>query len=268
MTGSATFCHVRPHAPRAAIGLLLGLMFVAGAGAEDMIAHPHDPQAFTQGLVYADGVLFESTGRRGHSGVRRVAIESGETLAQSRLPDHLFGEGLALVGDRLVQLTWKAGIGFVYDADNLERVERFRYDGEGWGLASDGERLAMSDGTAEIRFLDPDTFVPRARIAVTRHGTRIRGLNELEFVHGELWANVWPHDYIARIDPDTGDVVGVVDARTLRRRLPTNAEVDVLNGIAFDPENGRLFLTGKLWPMLFEMRLSSVGAARAGKKQK
>lgn len=219
-------------------------------------SYSHDPAAFTQGLVFADGELYESIGRYGESALRRVDPANGDVLAEHRLADRFFAEGLALVDERLIQLTWKSGRGFVYERETLDRIGEFRYQGEGWGLTYDGRHLIMSDGTDELRFLDPETFDETGRIAVTINGHPVAQLNELEWIDGEVWANVWPSDLIVRIEANTGAVVGVVDARGLRKRLPAGQRVDVLNGIAHDSENDRLFLTGKWWPRLFRVVLS------------
>lgn len=247
------------------IGLLTAWLTITAAASattryqpEIIESFPHDPGAFTQGLVYADGVFYESVGRYGESALRRVGPATGEVLAERRLEDRYFGEGLALVGDRLVQLTWKAGRGFVYDRETLERVGEFRYEGEGWGLTYDGERLILSDGSDVLRFLDPDDFRETGRLAVRHRGQPVPRLNELEYIDGEIWANLWKSDLVARIDPDNGEVTGVVDARELRTALPENGRAGVLNGIAHDPATGRIFLTGKWWPRLFEVRLRPI----------
>lgn len=226
---------------------------------EVVAIHPHDFRAFTQGLVYADGEFFESTGRRGASTLRRVHVDSGVVLQKHRLADEHFGEGLALVGDRLVQLTWTSGVGFAHDSATFAPLAEFTYEGEGWGLAADGERLVMSDGTAELRFLDPVTFAETRRVTVTDADGPVTRLNELEFVEGELWANVWQTDRIARIDPATGRVRGYLDLTGLLDHWAWAGlwplHTDVLNGIAYDGDTERLFVTGKLWPVLFELRL-------------
>lgn len=225
---------------------------------EVVASHPHDAGAFTQGLLWADGGLYESTGKKGRSTVRRVALETGAVERRFNLPDRYFGEGLAKIDARLVQLTWKAGRGFVYDAGTLERRSSFDYAGEGWGLTYDGERLIMSDGSARLRFLDPESFSVAERITVTADGQPVSQLNELEMVRGELWANIYPTDLIVRIDPGSGAVVGVINGSGLRRHLPAGHRVDVLNGIAYDPAGDRIFVTGKLWPRLFEVRVVAV----------
>ena len=224
------------------------------SGYEVVRSYPHDPQAFTQGLVFADGVLYEGTGLNGRSGIRKVRLETGEVLQVQPLESRYFGEGIALVGDSLVQLTWQSGVGFVYDRATFQRRRTFTYKGEGWGLASDGTRLVMSDGTSTLRVLDPKTFAVTARLQVREAGRPVPQLNELEFVKGEIYANVWQSERIARISPKTGEVLGWIDLRGL---LPPHeaARVDVLNGIAYDAAGDRLFVTGKLWPRLFEIRV-------------
>ena len=217
-------------------------------------AYPHDPAAFTQGLAWADGFLYEGTGLEGRSSLRKVDLKTGRVLKIRRLAKGHFGEGIALCGDRLVQLTWQSRVGFVYDRD-FRQTGRFTYSGEGWGIACDGLRLVMSDGTATLRRLDARTFKPVGQVTVTDRGRPVARLNELEFVRDELFANVWGTDSIARIDPESGRVLGWIDLRGLSGTLGVSAEVDVLNGIAYDGRGGRLFVTGKFWPKLFEIRL-------------
>lgn len=218
-------------------------------------AYPHDPAAFTQGLVYADGVLYESTGLYGRSSLRRVALETGEVLQQRDLPAEYFGEGLALFDGRLIQLTWQNNTGFVYDAASFALQQTWAYPTEGWGLTHDGAHLIMSDGSATLRFLDPRTFQAQREVLVTDGGRPVGLLNELEYVNGEVFANVWQTDWIARIDPQTGRVLGWIDLSGLL--APEERQgADVLNGIAYDAQNGRLFVTGKLWPKLFEITLA------------
>jgi len=225
-------------------------------GYEVIAVFPHDSGAFTQGLAFHEGVLLESTGRA-PSTVRRVRLEDGVVLARRELGGDYFGEGLAVVGDRAVSLTWTHGVGFVWKADDLTPVATFGYVGEGWGLAWDGRRLILSDGTATLRFLDPDTFAPTGSVSVHWQGRPVGRLNELEVVDDEVWANVWQTDVIVRIDPATGAIVGVIDlAGLLPDRAGMNPEDDVLNGIAWDPGGRRLFVTGKNWPSLFEIRLT------------
>jgi glutaminyl-peptide cyclotransferase len=217
-------------------------------------AFPHDRDAFTQGLLFADGYLYESTGLNGRSSIRKVRLETGEVLQRHDIPQQYFGEGIALWGSELFQLTWQSGIGFVYDRDTFKQKRTFTYTGEGWALTRDGAGLIMSDGTDRLRFIEPPGFRERRRMAVTAAGKQLRNLNEIEYVRGELFANVWTTDYVARIDPRTGRVTGWIDLRGLlspRERAST----DVLNGIAYDEARDRLFVTGKLWPKLFEIRI-------------
>mgnify|MGYP001026069080 CR=1 FL=1 len=215
---------------------------------------PHDPGAFTQGLVFADGYLYEGTGQKGQSTLRRVKLENGEVVQMRRLEDRYFGEGITLVGDSIVQLTWQEKIGFVYDRKSFERKRTFTYEGEGWGLTYDGTRLIMSDGSDTLRFLDPQTFKETGRVQVKDGGRPVPQLNELEFIKGEVFANVWGTDRIVRIAPETGQVTGWIDLKGLLS--PHEAVgVDVLNGIAYDAAADRLFVTGKWWPKLFEIRL-------------
>ncbi|MCS6846303.1 MAG: glutaminyl-peptide cyclotransferase [Anaerolineae bacterium] len=217
-------------------------------------AYPHDPGAFTQGLVYADGVLYESTGLYGRSSLRRVALETGEVLQQRDLPAEYFGEGLALFDGRLIQLTWQNNTGFVYEAASFELQRTWAYPTEGWGLTHDGTHLIMSDGSATLRFLDPVTFQVQREVLVTDGGRPVVRLNELEYVNGEVFANVWQTDWVARIDPQSGRVLGWIDLGGLL--TPEERQgIDVLNGIAYDAQNDRLFVTGKLWPKLFEITL-------------
>ena len=216
---------------------------------------PHDPLAFTQGLLISDGAIYESTGGYGSSSIRIVHLESGRVLRRQRLPDNRFGEGLALGRKRLYQLTWKAGTAFVRDPDTLDTVAEFRYSGEGWGLAAMGDELVMSDGSAELRFLDAGNFAERRRIEVRDGESPVIGLNELEEVEGDLYANVWPTDRIAIIEPADGRVRGWLDLSGILPLVMRGPRTDVLNGIAYDPDSGRLFVTGKNWPRLFEIEV-------------
>ena len=225
-------------------------------GYEVVDAFPHDPDAFTQGLAISGGRLFEGTGLYGSSRLREVDLRTGAVLREVDLPDSAFGEGIAVVGDRVVQLTWRGGIGYVYDRDTFRRVDSFRYEGEGWGLAFDGTRLILSDGTPTLRFLDPRTFEVVRTVRVLADGEPVDRLNELEFIDGEVYANVWKSDRIARIDPGTGRVTAWVDLSGLRPPGAIGPE-SVLNGIAHDPSSDRLFVTGKSWPELFEIELVS-----------
>lgn len=217
-------------------------------------SYPHDPDAFTQGLVFLDGVLYEGTGLEGRSSIRRVALESGTVLQRRDVAAPHFGEGIAVWKSTLFELTWQSGLAFSYDLRTFAPRQTFRYKGEGWGLTHDGAQLIMSDGSAQLRRLDPVTFVERSRVTVTAAGTPLKNLNELEFVKGEVFANVWQTDYIARINPTTGTVTGYIDLRGLLSARE-RAGVDVLNGIAYDAARDRLFVTGKLWPRLFEITL-------------
>ncbi len=218
-------------------------------------AYPHDPEAFTQGLIFRDGFLFESTGLNGRSTVRKVELETGRVVHQQRLDDLYFGEGLAEWRGRLVQLTWRSNVAFVYDVVSLKPVGEFEYLGEGWGLACDGESLIMSDGTETLRFLDPETFRETRRVTVKDGGTAVKQLNELEYVDGEIYANIWHTDRIARISPRSGRVTGWIDLRGLMPAGDLPDPEAVLNGIAYDAADGRLLVTGKLWPWVFEIEV-------------
>ena len=219
--------------------------------------YPHDTSAFTQGLIIKDGYFYESTGLHGQSTVRRVDIESGEVLKAAKLPDTLYGEGLAARGDDLLWLTWKAGTGFVIKADDLSAYAKFEYDGDGWGLATADTNIYMSDGTSFIRVLDPNTLQERSRFQVTAKGAPVDKLNELEWAEGELLANIWKTDKIAKINPATGAVTGWIDlAGLFTDRNPDYQGEDVLNGIAYDKDRQRLFVTGKLWPHIFEINVT------------
>ena len=217
--------------------------------------YPHDPDAYTQGLVYRDGFLFESTGLNGRSTLRKVRLETGDVVQQHRVDSQYFAEGLADWNGQLIQLTWKSGLGFVYDLTTFQPRKTFRYRGEGWGLTSDDTRLIMSDGSATLRFLDPVTFQERGQVNVRDGDAAIRDLNELEYVRGEVYANVWHTDRIARISAASGRVVGWIDLTGLLSTVYQRDPEAVLNGIAFDTVRGRLFVTGKLWPQLYEIEV-------------
>jgi len=216
--------------------------------------YPHDPRAFTQGLQYLDGVLYEGTGQIGQSSIRKVALETGTVLQKRDVAPPHFGEGITVWKSDLIELTWQTNVAFVYDKKTFEPRRSFKYSGEGWGLTQDGTSLIMSDGTDELRVLDPATFAERRRIKVTAAGAPLRNLNELEVVKGEIFANVWQTDYIARIAPDTGKVAAYIDLRGLLTP-GERANTDVLNGIAYDAAHDRLFITGKWWPKLFEIKV-------------
>jgi glutamine cyclotransferase len=218
-------------------------------------SYPHDVNAFTEGLVFFDGELYESTGLLGESSLRRVDLVSGAIVQSRILAPDLFGEGLAVVNDRLVQLTWKNQRGLVYDMDTFELLTEFTYLTEGWGLASDGQRLVMSDGTATLRFLDPVSFEETSHITVRAEGNPVVNINELEFVEGRLFANIWKTNWAAIIDSDSGAVTGWVDLEGLLSEEDCRQPVDVMNGIAYDSQSGRLFVTGKFWPKLFEIEI-------------
>lgn len=228
-------------------------------------AYPHDDQAFTEGLFYLDGYLYESTGREGASGIRKVKLETGKPVQSQSIPPQYFGEGIVAWKDRLIELTWRNEIGFIYDLGRLKPVAHFGYRGEGWALTHDGKRLIMSDGTAELRFLDPETLKETRRVTVTDDGKPVTMLNELEYVKGEVLANVWQTNRIARIDPASGKVTGWIDLTGLAPAgiAPQEAADAVLNGIAYDARHDRLFVTGKLWPRLFEIRLVKKEADKA-----
>jgi glutamine cyclotransferase len=216
--------------------------------------YPHDSQAFTQGLIFEDGVLYESTGLYEKSTLRKVELSAGRILQMHKLADEFFAEGIAICGNRIVQLTYKSGVGFVYNRDTFEVLNTFNYPGEGWGLTYDGEHLVLSDGTATLRLLDPETYEQVSSIEV-RDGTRlIEGLNELEYVKGHIYANLWPTERIVIVDPKTGQVSGWVNLQEILK-LVSNSQAEVPNGIAYDAAGDRLFVTGKYWPELFEMRL-------------
>lgn len=218
-------------------------------------SYPHDRDAFTQGLFFHDGFLYEGTGLQGQSRIRKVEIETGRVLQEVALPPEVFGEGITRWGDRLIGLTWMNQTAYVLDLKTFRLWRKFNYPGEGWGLTSSDKELVMSDGTAELRFLDPLTFKELRRVRVTADGRPVDQLNELEWVEGQVWANVWQTDRIARIDPRTGRVVGWIDLAGL---LPQRSgSDDVLNGIAYDAKTRRVFVTGKLWPKLFEIQLTA-----------
>jgi glutamine cyclotransferase len=223
---------------------------------EVVATFPHDRHAYCQGLLWFDGALYESTGRHGQSSVRRVEVETGRVEKIESLPSNLFGEGLALHGDRLYQLTWRAGVARVYERESLALIDELAYEGEGWGLTSDGRHLIQSDGSSTLRFRDPATFETVRQIEVQDGDVPIAKLNELEFIGGEVYANVWQTDRIARIDPRTGKVLGWIQLAGLFDYAEHPDPDAVPNGIAYDPEGKRLFVTGKLWPSLFEIELT------------
>ena len=222
---------------------------------EVVATYPHDPTAFTQGLVYLDGALYEGTGLYGESTLRKVDLATGRVLQSVAVPADYFGEGIVVWDNRIVQLTWRSQTGFVYDLASLKRQSQFSYSAEGWGITHDGSRLIMSDGTSSLRFWDPETLDEISRVEVTSNGVPVRNLNELEYVNGEVLANVWQTDRIVAIDPDSGAVRIEVDLTGLLPAEDHLPGTDVLNGIAYDNAGDRLFVTGKKWPKLFEIRL-------------
>jgi len=223
-------------------------------GYEVVRTYPHDPHAFTEGLFLRDGSLYESTGLRGSSTIRKVVLETGQVESGRSLPSQYFGEGIIDWKDKLIQLTWQDQVGFIYGFDDFALRGQFTYDGEGWALTHDDTRIIMSDGTSRLRFLDPETLKEIGGVDVTEDGKPVDQLNELEWVKGEIYANIWQSDRIARIDPATGHVTGWIDLKGL---LPVEDQpgTDVLNGIAYDAKADRLIVTGKLWPRLYEIRL-------------
>ncbi len=220
-------------------------------------SYRHDRKAFTQGLLYDEGFFYESTGIRGESTLRKVEIETGKVLKSVKLNERHFGEGLALWKDRLIQLTWESRVGLVYDKETFSLLEEFSYETEGWGLTHNGRHLIVSDGTATLRFLDPETFkVVDTLLVTTATGRPVRFLNELEYVQGEVYANILNSNRIARISPRTGKVAGWIDLESVARQMGVSERKgNVLNGIAYDPKGKRLFVTGKLWPKVFEIRM-------------
>jgi glutamine cyclotransferase len=217
-------------------------------------AYPHDPQAFTQGLVYVDGHLYESTGLNGQSTLREDDLETGRVLKEVSVPSRYFAEGLTNWGSTLIQLTWKAHVAFVYDRATFRLLRTLQYPWEGWGLTQDGKHLILSDGSATLHFLNPETLAEVRSLRVTARGRPVEQLNELEYIHGEIYANVWMTDRIARISPETGKVLDWIDLTGILPEIEIRSRDAVLNGIAFDAAHNRLFVTGKLWPRLFQIQ--------------
>jgi len=263
--------HLRRHL-RALLALTLAVLAAASARAADtyQVVHtyPHDAQAFTQGLIYLDGHLYESTGIKGHSSLRMEDVETGRILQFQDVPDKYFAEGLAAwksgSTDTLIQLTWQEHVALVYDRLTFRFVRTLPYTCEGWGLTQDGKNLILSDGTATLRFFDPVTFQLVRTIQVKDRGHPVTKLNELEFIHGQIYANIWYSDRIARISPATGKVLGWIDLAGLLPQSERSGPGAVLNGIAYDAEHDRLFVTGKLWPKLFEIKV--IPEAASGKQ--
>lgn len=245
------------------IQFFLAVLFLSGCSSaqnatnthsyEVVNSFPHDERAFTQGLLFADGYLYESTGKRGRSSVRKVEIETGKVTQKWNFPGRYFGEGLVKIDDELLALTWQSGEGHRLDFDTFKYKGKFSYNGEGWGITSNGNELFMSDGTSQIQIRNKESFAVTRRITVMAEGRVIPLLNELEWVEGEIWANVWKSFHIARIDPKSGKVKGWIDLSNIYPR--TNNRDAVLNGIAYDPKTKRIFVTGKYWPSMFEIKL-------------
>jgi glutamine cyclotransferase len=229
-------------------------------GYEIINVYPHSSPAFSQGLVYDDGLLYEGTGLYGRSTLCRVELQTGRILNQKRLDSNLFGEGIALWKDRIIQLTWQSGLGLVYGKENMTQIGDFSYQTEGWGITSDNKSLIMSDGTDVLHILDPESFKELGRILVTANGKPLQGLNELEYIKGQIYANVWPTNWIAIISPESGEVKGKINLQGILQESDLQgSKVDVLNGIAYDALGDRLFVTGKLWPKLFEIKVVPKG---------
>jgi glutaminyl-peptide cyclotransferase len=227
---------------------------IAGYGVEIVKTVPHDTQAFTQGLAFYNGELFESTGQYGSSSLRKLDRTSGKVLKRLNMDAAYFAEGMVVVKGKAYQLTWQSGIGFIYDAKTFQQLRTFSYFGEGWGITYDGEQMIMSDGTSNLRFLDSDSLLIRKMLPVTSNGAPVKNLNELEWVNGEIWANVWQTDSIARINPQTGKVTGWIDLTGLQTPAE-RASADVLNGIAYDKERNVLLVTGKNWSKMYEVKV-------------
>ena len=219
-------------------------------------AYPHDASAFTEGLFYLNGYLYESTGLEQHSTIRKVRLETGEVIQKLDIPAQYFGEGIVAWHGRLISLTWKSHVGFVFDLNTFKLQRKFHYEGEGWALTRDDHHIIMSDGTSQLRYLDPGTLKQTGKLEVTIEGKPLGNVNELEWVKGEIFANIWQTNWVVRIDPRDGHVVGVINLTGLLKREDiVSGHTDVLNGIAYDAKNDRLFITGKNWPKLFEIRL-------------
>jgi len=228
---------------------------VPSYGYRVLAAYPHDRTAFTEGLAFEDGFLYEGTGLNGGSSLRKVALETGAILQRRNLPAEFFGEGITICRGRIVQLTWQSRVGFLYDKRSFEIIRKFGYPMEGWGITHDERSLIVSDGTPTLHFLDPETLGEIGRIEVCDHHGKVSHLNELEYIKGEIYANVWQTNRIARISPTTGEVTGWIDLEGLLTPKDRENPVDVLNGIAYDAERDRLFVTGKFWPRLFQIDL-------------
>jgi len=217
--------------------------------------YPHDPEAFTQGLIWHDGLLYEGTGLYGRSSLRQVDLKTGIVLKKISLPAEFFGEGITIFNNRIYQLTWKSNIGFIYDLDSFQQLETFSYSHEGWGITHDGKRLIISDGTPVLHFIDPFTFKETGHIRVYEKDKPIYRINELEFVKGNIYANIWQSNKVAIIDPGTGQILAWLDLTDILKQEDICQKVDVLNGIAYDMKNEYLFITGKLWPKIFQIKI-------------
>jgi glutaminyl-peptide cyclotransferase len=244
--------------------VLVSLLGIPGCAAKEqgpqkdyevVNTYPHDPTAFTQGLIFQDGALIESTGLEKHSTLRRVELQTGKVLQKVDVPPYFFAEGMTLFGGKIYQLTWKGEKGFIYDPQTFEKTGEFTYTGEGWGLTHDADSLILSDGSNQIRFLDPATYKVKRTISVLDGDKPLEEINELEYVKGEILANIWHDNRIARIDPQNGRINGWVDLSDLLKPGEVTDEEAVLNGIAYDERGDRLFVTGKLWPKLFEIKI-------------
>lgn len=218
-------------------------------------AYPHSINSFTQGLVYHEGYIYEGTGKNGQSSLSKIRFEDGEVLMSKNLSRRYFGEGIEIVDDKIYQLTWQAHLVFVYDKETFELLDSHYNASQGWGLAYDGSSLVLSDGSATLQFIDPETFMPMRKVEVALAGNPISQLNELEYIQGEIWANVWQTDYILRINPENGEVNSIVDLTGLSNQTQLGSSEAVLNGIAWDEATERLFVTGKHWAHLFEIEL-------------
>ncbi len=245
---------------RALLALIAAFALAAPAQADTpwtlVRAYPHDPTAFTEGLFYLDGALYESTGLEGRSDIRKVDLKTGRILQRRVIDGRYFGEGIVNWKDRLISLTWRHRQGFVWNLADFTPLSDFRYEGEGWGMTQDGRAVIMSDGSAQLRFLDPESLAEQRRITVSWNGRAVDRLNELEWVRGEIWANIWYDSRIARIDPATGAVIDWIDIAPLLKEAGVSDSEAVANGIAYDAATDRVFVTGKNWPRLFEIRVA------------
>lgn len=216
---------------------------------------PHDPEAFTEGLIFANGFLYESTGLNGRSSLRKVELETGRIVQKYSMPNRFFGEGLTFRQGELIQLTWRSNTGFVYNPATFTLQRQFTYNSEGWGLTHDGNNLIMSSGGNKLTYLNPETFSQEKVLPVTSRGKPVQLLNELEYIKGEIFANIWLKDTVVRISPKTGEVTGWIEMSSLRKALPPGSNAEVLNGIAYDAEGDRIFVTGKFWPKIFQIEI-------------